>query len=72
MFTPTSGSILLDTGDSDWSVISGLGEDLRFALAGGRKKFDNFICEGFGDLADFLLSTFAFDELLTGEAPLLR
>ena len=53
-------------------MISGLGGDLRFALAGGRKKFDNFICEGLGDLADFLLGTFAFDELLTGEAPLLR
>jgi hypothetical protein len=37
-----------------WRVISGLGGDLRFALAGGWKKVDNFVWEGVGDFVDFL------------------
>jgi hypothetical protein len=35
-------------------VISGLGGDLRLALAGGWKKVDNLVWEGVGDLVDFL------------------
>jgi hypothetical protein len=37
-----------------WRVISGLGGDLRFALAGGWKKVDNFVWDGVGDLVGFL------------------
>jgi hypothetical protein len=49
-----------------WRVISGLGGDLRLALAGGWKKDDNFVWEGVGDFVGFLSGAFAFVGLVMG------
>jgi hypothetical protein len=47
-------------------VISGLGGDLRLALAGGWKKVDNFVWEGVGDFVGFFSCAFAFVGLVMG------
>jgi hypothetical protein len=39
---------------------------LRFALAGGWKKVDNFVWEGVGDLVGFLVCALAFEGFVIG------